>query len=77
MVENRLSISLWGYGSLNWFDIKDVVRIANKPKINIPKFVLEGLAALKVAPKDQPCDVDKIRSTQNKRRRRLRRIKAI
>lgn len=40
-------------------------------------FVLEGLAALKVAPKDQPCDVDKIRSRQNKRRRRLRRIKAI
>lgn len=77
LVENRLSISLWGYGSLNWFDIKDVVRIANKPKINIPKFVLEGLAALKVAPKDQPCDVDKIRSRQNKRRRRLRRIKAI
>ncbi|OIH08615.1 hypothetical protein A7M79_07315 [Acinetobacter baumannii] len=61
LVENRLSISLWGYGSLNWFDIKDVVRIANKPKMNVPKFVLDAIATLNLSPEEQPYDIYKIR----------------
>lgn len=56
LVENRLSISLWGYGSLNWFDIKDLEATSQKFKhqFNMPKLVLEGMAAVKTAQEGQP-----------------------